>query len=352
MLFESLLLTGAAAVLAVALAAASARALPLLAWTMDRIDLGQGGGRLIPRLEDVGIDWTALAFTLVVAAAVAMSMGIIPALQQRRWRPLAAPGRDGGIGPRERVRPATIRGAMMVAQVALSIILLVSAGLLIGSFVELLRVNNGYDPVRLLTFQVSLPSDTFPVARVQTFAEELVERIESTPGIAAAAYANQLPLVQLHDTLRVSTTPGAGPPGAQGADVRVVSRHYFGALRVAILAGRGFTAGDAAGQPRVLVVNEALARREFGGRASAVGRQVYVGADSAPWLVVGVVADVRQMALERRRRRSSSWTRGSGRRGCRRSFLCRRTTPYGSTATIARPSRRSAPRCAPQRRTP
>jgi putative ABC transport system permease protein len=130
-----------------------------------------------------------------------------------------------------------------------------------------------------------------------TFADDLVARLEATPGVAAAAYANQLPLVQLRDTLRVSTTPGAGPPGAQGADVRVVSWRYFNALRIAILAGRGLAAGDAAGQPPVVVVNDALARREFGSAANAIGRQIYVGNQQAPWLVVGVVADVRQMAL-------------------------------------------------------
>jgi putative ABC transport system permease protein len=136
------------------------------------------------------------------------------------------------------------------------------------------------------------------VERVTGFAEEFVARLEATPAVTAAAYARQLPLVALRDTLRVARTPGAGAPGAQGADARFVSRQYFGALGIRLLAGRGFEEGDAAGQPKVLVINDSLATREFGDAAKAIGQQAYVAADPQPWLIVGVVADLRLMGLQ------------------------------------------------------
>ena len=297
-MYESLLLTGVAAVLAVAFAGGGVAIFRQLASTMDRIDLGQGGGRLIPLLDAVGVDWRVLAFTLGVAAAVAVLMGIIPALQLRRHSPIAAVSArsDPGISG-SRLRPGRVRGVLIVAQVALSIVLLVGGGLVIGSFVALMRVNTGYEVGRLLTFQVSLPSDKYPLPKLTTFAETVVERLESTPGVSAAAYAKQLPLVALRDTLRVARTPGAGAPGTQGADARFVSRQYFNTLGVRVLAGRGFAQGDDAGQPKVLVINESLAKREFGDAAAAVGQQAYVAADPTPWLIVGVVADLRLMGL-------------------------------------------------------
>lgn len=231
---------------------------------------------------------------------MAVPIGIIPALQHRQHQPIAAVSTSSAAEiTGSRLRPGAVRGLMIVAQVALSIVLLVGGGLLIGSFIALMRVDAGYVPSRLLTFQVSLPSDRYPPARLTAFAEEFVAKLESTPGIAAAAHAKQLPLVLLRDTLRVSRTPGAGGASeAQGADARVVSRQYFGALGVRVLAGRGFAHGDAAGQPKVLVINEALARRDFGDAAKAVGQQAYVASDPQPWLIVGVVADVRQLRLQ------------------------------------------------------
>ena len=296
---ESLLLTTVAAALGVVLAAGGVGLLRALATTIDRIDLGQGGGRMIPRLDAVQIDGSVLAFTMGVAAVVGILFGLISAIQQRRQAPFASL-RNEPVVAAARSLGRGLRSALIVVEVALSIVLLVGGGLLIRSFIKLLKVDVGYDAARVLTFQVSLPSERYPLPKLLTFAEEFVSRLDSQPGVVSAAYANQLPLVRLRDTLAVSRTPGASRlTRAPGADARVVSRSYFRTMQIPLTAGRTFEPGDSSGQPRVLIINEALARRDFGNSVNAVGQQVYVAQGSTPWTIVGVVADVRQWGVDR-----------------------------------------------------
>ena len=299
MITENLLLTGGAAALGVGLAAAGVGLLRRLATTLDRIDLGQAGGRMIPRLEAVNVDGPVLAFTVAVAAVVGILFALIPAIAQRHQAPIATL-RNEVAAPGARFRGPGIRSALVVVEVALSIVLLVGGTLLVTSFVRLLRIDVGYDATQVLTFQISVPSERYPLTRLRTFAEDLVMKLQSQPGVTAAAYANQLPLVTLRDTLSLGRTPDVQPQSrGQRADVRVVSRAYFAAMRIGLVAGRVFEERDGAGQPRVLVLNEALARRDFGESATAVGQQVYVARDPSPWTIVGVVANVRQSGLDR-----------------------------------------------------
>jgi hypothetical protein len=118
-------------------------------------------------------------------------------------------------------------------------------------------------------------------------------------GVLAAAYARALPMVQFEEAIPLRTTPApmAGPPARGSPFVYLVSREYLAALRIRVVAGRGFGERDGAGQPRVLLVNETLARRDFAG--TPIGRTVYLGRDAIPWSIVGVNADVRQLTLDR-----------------------------------------------------
>jgi predicted permease len=300
LILESVLLTGIAAILGVAFAGGGVQILRWLATTADRIDLGQRGGKMIPRLDAVSVDGTVLAFTVAVSAAVAILFGIISSAQHRQLELPALRNNPSAIAAstRRRSRQSAVRGLLIVAQISLSIVLLVGGGLLIASFVRLLRVDVGYDPEKVLTFQVSLPSERYPLPRLRSFAEDFVATLESQPHITHAAYAKQLPLVQLRDTLAIGRTPDTkrGEAATTG-DVRLVSRAYFATMRIPLLAGRTFEERDGAEQPRVLVINEALARRDFGGSANAPGHQVYVAGDTTPWNIIGVVADVRQFGL-------------------------------------------------------
>ena len=300
-MIESLVLTALGTASGTAMAAGALRVLRWLASTTNRVDLGQGSS-LIPRLNAVSLDWTALVFTIGVAAAVALVFGLIPAAQTRRVEPtmaFRAGGSASSAASSHRSAPRAIRGVLVVAEVALSIVLLVGGGLLLTSFAKLLRVDVGYDAADVLTFQVSLPSERYPLPRQQTFAEDFVARLRALPGVSAAAYSNQLPLVRLRDSLTIGRTPDAHrQPGAQAADVRLVSRTYFTTMGITLISGRLLDERDQSGQARVLLVNAALARRDFGDVANAVGQQVYVGGGEGPWSVVGVVNDVRQFGVD------------------------------------------------------
>ena len=193
-----------------------------------------------------------------------------------------------------------LRSALVIAEVSLSMVLLVGAGLLIHSFARLSTVNTGYDPNGVLTFQVALPVDGYPTARLKQFAEDLVARLSLMPGVEAAAYANQLPLVGIRDTgggLWRTPDPQRGPAPPPGQDLRIVSRGYLETMRIRVVSGRGFDESDDAGRPRVLLINETLARQEFPGE-NPLGRLVYIGRDVTPWEIVGIVSDVRQFGID------------------------------------------------------
>ncbi|HVQ12354.1 MAG TPA: FtsX-like permease family protein, partial [Vicinamibacterales bacterium] len=153
--------------------------------------------------------------------------------------------------------------------------------------------------------QVAVPSDLYPAARSKAFAEELVARLRSVPEVESAGYANQLPMVNLVNSFPLRSRPGPRPePGrpppdrpTEGiADIRLVSRDYVKAMGIRVLSGRGFAESDGAVAPRVMLINEALARRDFPNR-NPIGETVFIGYFPEPWQIVGVVADVRQFGL-------------------------------------------------------
>ncbi|MPZ21921.1 MAG: hypothetical protein GEV06_29240, partial [Luteitalea sp.] len=157
-----------------------------------------------------------------------------------------------------------------------------------------------YNPTNVLTFQVGLPPERYPGAQLSTFAEDLVARLRSVPGVEAVAYARQLPLVAIQERTSFRRTPNLPtppPPLETVPDARLVSREYLDVMGTRVIEGRGFGENDRAGQPRVLLINQALAHREFPGE-NPIGQRVYAGSDSVPWEIIGVVEDVRQFGLD------------------------------------------------------
>lgn len=179
--------------------------------------------------------------------------------------------------------------------------LLVGAGLLIHSFIKLASVDLGYDPSKVLTFQVALPRDSYPAARLETFAEDLVARLRSAPGVQAATHSTLLPMVKLltHSAWfrRTPDPPVPTPSPGEDADLRIVGQDYLEVMGIRVVAGRGFDENDNAGQPRVVIINRMLARRDFPGE-TPIGKTAYLLRDSAPWQIVGIVDDVRQVGLD------------------------------------------------------
>jgi predicted permease len=293
-LTESVLLAALGGLAGIALAIGGVRLLRSLAATLGRFDVGSGVASVtFPRLDEVGVDPSVFAFTGVLSVLTGVLFGLAPALRSSLSDPIEAI-RTGVV------RAQRTGGGLVVLQIALATVLLVGGALLVRSFFNLSRVNTGYDAANVLTFQVALPVARYPDDRLRPFAEEVVSRLRSIPGVRAAAYANQLPLVALRDSAgglwKTPSTDRKPTPG--GVDARFVSRDYFAAMGIRVIAGRGFADADDAGQPRVLVINEELARRDFGGE-NPIGRQVYVGRDLTPWQIVGIVANVRQFGLDR-----------------------------------------------------
>jgi putative ABC transport system permease protein len=287
LLTESAVLALFGGVAGTALAIAGVRILRVLGATIARADLGNAGASF-PRLDEVGLHPAVLAFTIIVSVVTAVLCGLAPAIRHSRLS-----GFD--LHP-----PARARGVLVVAEIAMAMMLLVAGGLLMRSFVKLASIDPGYDAANVVTFQIALPADRYPAARLKAFAEEVVDRLRAVAGVRVAAYGNQLPLVSLRDTaggLRRTADPKAAP-SPDGADARFVSRDYLTVMGIHVIAGRGLSERDGAGQPRVVVINQALSRRDFPGE-NPIGQIVYVGRRPDPWQIVGVVDDVRQFGLDR-----------------------------------------------------
>jgi putative ABC transport system permease protein len=284
----------------VAMAYGGIRLLQSLAFTLPRTDLG---GRLpFPRIDEVGIDAGVLAFALCLSLTTSILFGLLPVFSQLAGDQLQA--LKDGIGidrANSGSRWKFSRSALLVTEVALAMMLLVGGGLLIRSFLKLSSVDAGFDPSNVLTFQLVLPGGRYPVPQLKELAENLSAILERSPGVEAVASTRQLPMVMLREGASFRTTaavPEQPSPGPSGDDLRLVSQDYFKALGIRIKEGRTFNEHDNAGQAKVLVISESLARRAFPGR-SPIGENGYLRRDPTPWQIIGVVQDVRQFAFDR-----------------------------------------------------
>jgi putative ABC transport system permease protein len=249
---------------------------------------------LLPQIAEVGVDWRVLAFTLAASVVTGLLFGTAPAWQARRVDVNASLKENTGKGAAARGR---LRGALVVAEVALSLVLLVGAGLLVRTFTNLLAVTPGFDPRNVLTFQVDLKGERYDTAaEAAAFYRDALGRIESLPGVEAAAVTNKLPLDW---QFNMPVFFPEQPDRAQSVQVRLVSADYLRAMRIDVRRGRAFADGDDGSGMPVAVVNEAFARRFYEGR-DALARQLTVGrVDEPVRQVVGVVGDSKQQGLDR-----------------------------------------------------
>ena len=298
-LTESFVLALAGAAAGIGLAFAGIRLLRALATTMARIDVTIGQG--FPRLDQIGLDFRVLLFTLAIAMATGLLFGLMPALYQSRpAKPAALKDESplSDLGTRSTMRSGA-RNLLVVAEIGMAMVLLACGGLLMHSFVKLSSIDPGFDPKHVLTFQISLPLDRYADdVSLERFADSVTERLSSLPGVQGAAYGRQLPMVQLHEGYqfrRTAVLPDAA--AIMASDLRLVSRDYLTVMGMRIMAGRGFDDRNVQGQPRPVLINEALAARYFAGE-NPVGQSIYIGRESAPWQIVGVVGNVRQLGLD------------------------------------------------------
>jgi putative ABC transport system permease protein len=265
----------------------------------------------IARLDQVSIDGTVLLFTAGAALVSALLFGIAPALTSAGAR-LTESLKDGGRSG-SAARGARIRSVFVVVETALALVLLVGSGLLLRSFVALMRVDPGFDPAHTMTVKVSIPTAKYrDAAQQQAFFNQLFEKLDALPGVTAAGGTSFLPIAGLGAATGFQIVGQPKPSAGQEpvTDVRVVTHDYFKAMGVPLLRGRTFDSRDAGTNVRRVIVNQALARKHFPNE-DPIGKSIIVswndeGADE----IVGVVGDVRQQDLETEARATIYWPPG------------------------------------------
>ncbi len=274
------------------LAAVGGAAGALLAvWGTDSLIAALPQG-LLPSVAEIKVDWRVLAFAFGAAIATGLLFGLAPAWQSRKVDVNSTLKEGGDKGGAARGR---LRGALVVAEVALSLTLLLGAGLLARTFANLTGVEPGFDPRGVLTCQVALNGPRYDTTQEATaFYRDALERINRLPGVEAAAITNKLPLDW---QFRMPVVLPEKPDQAHMTQFRMISPDYFRAMKIAVRQGRAFTDADNAAAAPVVIVNEAFTQRFFDGH-DPFARQVVIRRGAA-LQVVGVVADVKQEGLDK-----------------------------------------------------
>ena len=243
----------------------------------------------LPRAHEVRVDARVLGFSLLASLACALGFGLVPALRASApdfSRTLKEGGRVSDSASLNR-----IRGALIVTEVALALVLLAGAGLLLHSLIKLQTAPLGFDPRNALVMEISLPEKKYPNAALRTaFFVEVIQRVRSLPGVHAAGLASSLPLVM---TWELAFKIPRGQEVADRplyADYDFCTANYFGALGVPLIKGRFFAERDGAGSPRVVIVDQTFANR-YSPNDEPLGQRLE--ADAAQWQIVGVVGNVR-----------------------------------------------------------
>lgn len=284
LLTESLLLTLFGGTLGMVVAEIGVRAL---------IALSPPG---LPRANAIGLDGAVFAFGLIVTTGIGLMVGLIPALHASKS--------DLQIGLQQSSRRAAgghqlTRRALVVAEVALALVLLVSAGLLLRSLEHLFAISPGFNAAHLLTLQVQSSGNKFDDDATHRFFEQALESVRQVPGVTAAAFTSQLPMSGDLDEYGVhfEPDPNEKPEGGYSTFRYAVSPDYFNTMGIPLRQGRLLDAHDVAGAPPAVLISESLAKRRFPGQ-DPLGRRIHVGRQDLPWYtIVGVVGDVKQASL-------------------------------------------------------
>ncbi|MFL6275566.1 MAG: ADOP family duplicated permease [Blastocatellia bacterium] len=258
--------------------------------------------RDVVNLQGVGINLTVLLWTLLVSLLTGIIFGLAPAMEATRLN-LNDALKEGGKGAEgQGTRSRRLRSALVIAEVALALVLLVSAGLLIKSFTRLRQIDTGFDTNNVLTMVVNLPARKYKEdPQVVTFFQQAMERIRALPGVRAAGMVNYLPLYGGLGTTTDFTIEGrpAPPPGEEPAtNVRVADSGYFGAMNIPLLRGRNFSEVEDSQSRHTVIISESMARQHFPGE-DPIGKTITVDMFEKPnpTQIIGVVGDARYDSL-------------------------------------------------------
>jgi putative ABC transport system permease protein len=261
----------------------------------------------LPRADEIGIDGSVMAFTLVVSVLTGLLFGLAPALHAAA-ADLHGMLKEGGRGSAGDRSGQGLRRMLVVAEVALALTLLTGAGLLVKSFARLQGVDPGFDPDRLLTFNLALPPARYPSDTQQiAFTDQVLPALAAVPGVRAVGSTSVMPFGGSWSTSSFEIEAYQPPPKVPNpwGDIRIVSPGFFDALRIPLRRGRAFTEQDRLGAPLVAVVDDELVRR-YWPKDEPIGKRITYGpppgvADTSAreWIeVVGVVGHTKHEGLD------------------------------------------------------
>ena len=255
----------------------------------------------IPRAGAIGLDSQVLFFTLLMTLFTGLVFGTVPALQASKFdlnETLKQSGRSSGgsAGPRR------MRSALVIAEIALAVMLLLGAGLLLRSFIKLRQVNPGFNSHHLLTAQITVPPAKFSGDQLTAFRREIVARISALPGVNSAAITRDIPLSGVDPSLffSIEGRPPVDPGKEPVARWRMATPGYFKTMDIPLLRGRDFTEQDSRDSAGVVIISQAMAKLHWP-HEDPIGKQIRPGYPnvSMACTIVGVVGDVRQyLAIE------------------------------------------------------
>jgi putative ABC transport system permease protein len=266
-----------------------------LSWAAMRLFSASKAATLPPGIS-LDIDWRVLLFIILVSVITGLAFGIFPALQLSRTD-LNGTLRDEGRGTSAGHKRGQLSGILVCGQVALSLVLLIGAGLLVRSFARLLHVDPGFDSHGVLTMSVSLPTVKYAKPDQQAmFFDELLRRVSAVPGVQSASISAALPLAPI----RITPILPEGQPEVPLAQrpfiiIEATSPGFLETMHIPLQAGRAFSDADNAQAPKVVIINQALGRRFWPGQ-NLVGKHIVVGRQT-PAEVIGVAADVRNQGI-------------------------------------------------------
>ncbi len=256
------------------------------------------GADSIPRVKEIKLDTTVLAFTLVVSFVTGLIFGIIPALQTSKPN-LNESLKEGGRSASASFSRNRVRSLFVIAEVAICLVLLISAGLMIKSFTRLTSVGTGFNSENVLAVNVALAGSKYKEdQQVTSFYQQTLERISALPGVKSAATVAALPLFGGFGSryFGIEGRPPQPPGQGYNANTNVSSPGYFQTMNIPLIAGRDFDERDVMKAPEVTIINQEMARRYWPDE-DPIGKRLAVG--NGPWrTVVGIVGDVKQSALD------------------------------------------------------
>jgi putative ABC transport system permease protein len=255
----------------------------------------------LPRMHQIALNGQVMAFAIVVSLLTGLVFGVLPAWRASKQDPAKALGESGrsGLAGRHHYR---LQSGLVIGQTAMSLVLLIGAGLLIQSFDRMLKVDPGFTPDQVATFRISIPAKRYDDAQQARFIAQLLPRLKAIPGVQMATAAFPLPLTQANINIGFTIAGKPTKPGSEpSARVSVIEPNYFETLRIPIKQGRFFvsTEQNEIGPP-VVIVNEAFAKHFFPG-TNPIGQHMRSGigkGDPPPMReIVGVVGDVKRTNL-------------------------------------------------------